>query len=67
MSPVATRPAKGMLHYPAHPVRGGRRMAMYDDKKIQNLVKKMQKQARPKAEFGKVYDKTSTATSSSRK
>ena len=33
-------------------------MAVYDDKKIQNLVKKMAKQAKPKTEFGKVYDKT---------
>jgi len=33
-------------------------MAMYDDKKIQNLVKKMAKQTKPKTEFGKVYDKT---------
>lgn len=33
-------------------------MAMYDDKKIQNLVKKMTKQARPKTEFAKTYDKT---------
>ena len=33
-------------------------MAMYDDKKIANLVKKMQKQARPKAEFTKTFDKT---------
>lgn len=31
---------------------------MYDDKKIQNLVKKMTKQPKPKTEFGKVYDKT---------
>ena len=33
-------------------------MAMYDDKKIQNLVKKMTKATKPKTEFGKVYDKT---------
>jgi hypothetical protein len=33
-------------------------MAMYDDKKIQNLVKKMTKQPKPKTEFAKVYDKT---------
>lgn len=33
-------------------------MAMYDDKKIANLVKKMQKQARPKTEFTKTFDKT---------
>lgn len=33
-------------------------MAMYDDKKIANLVKKMAKQAKPKAEPGKTYDKT---------
>jgi hypothetical protein len=33
-------------------------MAMYDDKKIQSLVKKMTKQARPKSEFAKTYDKT---------
>ena len=35
-------------------------MAMYDDKKIQNLVKKMTKQPKPKTEFAKVYDKTLT-------
>ena len=33
-------------------------MAMYDDKKIAALVKKMTKQARPKTEAGKTYDKT---------
>jgi len=33
-------------------------MAMYDDKKIASLVKKMAKQARPKTEAGKTYDKT---------
>jgi hypothetical protein len=33
-------------------------MAMYDDKKIANLVKKMQKQTRPKTEFTKTFDKT---------
>jgi hypothetical protein len=33
-------------------------MAMYDDKKIAALVKKMAKQARPKSEAGKTYDKT---------
>lgn len=33
-------------------------MAMYDDKKIANLVKKMTKQAKPKGEAGKTYDKT---------
>lgn len=33
-------------------------MAMYDDKKIANLVKKMAKQAKPKADAGKTYDKT---------
>jgi hypothetical protein len=33
-------------------------MAMYDDKKIANLVKKMQKQVRPKTEFAKTFDKT---------
>lgn len=33
-------------------------MAMYDDKKIQNLVKKMAKAQKPKSEVGKVYDKT---------
>lgn len=33
-------------------------MAMYDDKKIANLVKKLTKQPKPKTEFGKTYDKT---------
>ena len=33
-------------------------MAMYDDKKIQSLVKKMTKQPKPKSEFAKTYDKT---------
>ena len=33
-------------------------MAMYDDKKIANLVKKMAKQQKPKSEFAKTYDKT---------
>jgi hypothetical protein len=33
-------------------------MAMYDDKKIAALVKKMAKQTRPKTEAGKTYDKT---------
>jgi hypothetical protein len=33
-------------------------MAMYDDKKIANLVKKMTKQPKPKSEFTKTYDKT---------
>ena len=33
-------------------------MAMYDDKKIQNLVKKLTKQQKPKSEHGKTYDKT---------
>lgn len=36
-------------------------MAMYDDKKIANLVKKMTKQPKPKTEFGKTYDKTAPA------
>ena len=33
-------------------------MTQYDDKKIQNLVKKLSKQQKPKAEVGKTYDKT---------
>jgi hypothetical protein len=33
-------------------------MAMYDDKAIQKLVKKLTKQSRPKTEFGKTYDRT---------
>ena len=33
-------------------------MTLYDDKKIQNLVKKLTKQQRQKSEFGKTYDKT---------
>ena len=33
-------------------------MTVYDDKKIQNLVKKLSKQSRPKTEAGKTYDKT---------
>lgn len=33
-------------------------MTQYDDKKIQSLVKKLSKQARPKTEFNKTYDKT---------
>ena len=33
-------------------------MAMYDDKKIASLIKKMTKQQRPKTEFAKTYDKT---------
>ena len=33
-------------------------MAMYDDKKIASLIKKMTMQQRPKTEFAKTYDKT---------
>lgn len=33
-------------------------MPVYDDKKIQSLVKKLTKQSKPKSEFGKTYDKT---------
>ncbi|HEY5441486.1 MAG TPA: hypothetical protein VIJ90_09435 [Gemmatimonadaceae bacterium] len=33
-------------------------MTVYDDKKIQNLVKKLTKNPKPKAEPGKTYDKT---------
>jgi len=33
-------------------------VTQYDDKKIASLVKKMQKQVRPKTEFNKTYDKT---------
>lgn len=33
-------------------------MPLYDDKKIQNLVKKLTKQPKSKANFGKTYDKT---------
>jgi hypothetical protein len=33
-------------------------MTLYDDKKIQNLVKKLTKAPKPKAEPGKTYDKT---------
>jgi hypothetical protein len=33
-------------------------MTLYDDKKIQNLVKKLTKTPKPKAEPGKTYDKT---------
>ena len=33
-------------------------MPLYDDKKIQNLVKKLTKQPKPKGEVGKTYDKT---------
>ena len=33
-------------------------MTLYDEKKIQSLVKKLTKQSRPKSEFGKTYDKT---------
>ncbi|HLA91072.1 MAG TPA: hypothetical protein VJL28_11645 [Gemmatimonadaceae bacterium] len=33
-------------------------MTLYDDKKIQNLVKKLSKPTKPKSEFGKTYDKT---------
>jgi hypothetical protein len=33
-------------------------MPVYDDKKIQSLVKKLTKQPKPKSEFGKTYDKT---------
>ena len=33
-------------------------MTLYDEKKIQSLVKKLTKQSRPKTEFGKTYDKT---------
>lgn len=36
-------------------------MPQYDDKKIQNLVKKLTKQPKPKTEFGKTYDKTAPA------
>ena len=52
-------------------------MTLYDDKKIQSLVKKLTKMPKPKAEPGKTYDKTapreaptrtrSSATSSSRR
>jgi hypothetical protein len=37
--------------------RGGV-MTLYDDKKIQSLVKKLTKQPKPKGEAGKTYDKT---------
>ena len=33
-------------------------MATYDDKTIQNLVKKLTKMPKPKTEPGKTYDKT---------
>ena len=33
-------------------------MTLYDDKKIANLVKKLTKNPKPKAEPGKTYDKT---------
>ena len=33
-------------------------MTVYDDKKIQSLVKKLTKAPKPKAEPGKTYDKT---------
>ena len=33
-------------------------MTLYDDKKIQSLVKKLSKQQKPKSEIGKTYDKT---------
>jgi hypothetical protein len=33
-------------------------MTQYDDKKIQNLVKKLTKQPKPKADPAKTYDKT---------
>jgi hypothetical protein len=33
-------------------------MTVYDDKKIQSLVKKLSKMPKPKAEPGKTYDKT---------
>ena len=33
-------------------------MTQYDDKKIQNLVKRLTKLPKPKAEPGKTYDKT---------
>ena len=55
--PPTTR-APVPLHWTGNPATGGFGMAMYDDKKIANLVKKMTKQAKPKSEVGKVYDKT---------
>jgi hypothetical protein len=33
-------------------------MPLYDDKKIQSLVKKLTKAPKPKSEVGKTYDKT---------
>ena len=33
-------------------------MPLYDDKKIQSLVKKLTKASKPKSEVGKTYDKT---------
>ena len=33
-------------------------MTVYDDKKIQSLVKKLAKMPKPKSEAGKTYDKT---------
>lgn len=33
-------------------------MTLYDEKKIQSLVKKLSKQPKPKNELGKTYDKT---------
>jgi hypothetical protein len=33
-------------------------MTVYDDKKIQSLVKKLSKMPKPKSEPGKTYDKT---------
>ena len=33
-------------------------MTLYDDKKIQSLVKKLSKMPKPRAEPGKTYDKT---------
>ena len=37
---------------------GGRPMSGLDDKSIQNLVKKIQKQAKPRNVEAKTYDKT---------
>jgi hypothetical protein len=53
-------PLRANAHYIPDSTPRWRRtgMAMYDDKKIANLVKKMAKQARPKTEPGQTYDKT---------
>jgi len=41
-------------------------MTLYDDKKIANLVKKLTKNPKPKAEPGKTYDKTALSAALTR-